>query len=89
MAKRRRRRGKRKRPSLLLIAALIVLAAGFLTRRVLAPRTMHFLTHRSAPPLQHPVTGQSGGVVDGAGENLTDSDRRALDTVVRQGRAGR
>ena len=94
MAKRRRRsRGKRKqRPSLILIVALAVLAAGFITRRVLAPRAMHFLTHRSATPASEPA--MAGGVraaqpeVDGTGENLTNSDRRALDQVVRQ-RSGR
>jgi len=94
MAKRRRRsRGKRKqRPSLILIVALAVLAAGFITRRVLAPRAMHFLTHRSPTPASDPA--MAGGVraaqpeVDGTGENLTNSDRRALDQVVRQ-RSGR
>lgn len=103
MAKRRRRRSraKRKRPSLILIAALLVLAAGFITRRMLAPRAMHFLTHRSAtlPPepaiAGHPESGQSAQPLqpaqplnDGTGERLTDSDRRALDQVVRQ-RSGR
>jgi hypothetical protein len=94
MAKRRRRRrsrGKRKRPSLILIVALLVLAAGFLTRRVLAPRAMHFLTHRSAaPPPEPSVDGepQPEPATDGAGENLTNSDRRALDQVVRE-RSGR
>jgi len=95
MAKRRRRRsrGKRKqRPSLILVVALAVLAAGFITRRVLAPRAMHFLTHRSATPASEPA--MADGVrpaqpeVDGTGENLTNSDRRALDQVVRQ-RSGR
>ncbi len=88
MAKRRRRRGKRKRPSLILIAALMVLAAGFITRRVLAPRAMRFLTHRSAPAPEHTAIGQPQPAARGAGENLTDSDRRALDEVVRQ-RSGR
>lgn len=91
MAKRRRRRsrGKRKRLSLILIVALLVLAAGFITRRVLAPRAMHFLTHRSpAPPSQPSMAGEPQQAASGTGENLTDSDRRALDQVVRQ-RSGR
>jgi hypothetical protein len=88
MAKRRRLRGKRKRPSLILIVALIVLASGFLTRRILAPRAMHFLTHRSGPPPQHTVVGQPQPAAVGADENLTGSDRHALDQVVRQ-RSGR
>lgn len=91
MAKRRRRsRRKRRRPGLILIVALLVLVAGFLTRRMLAPRVMHFLTHRSAAP--RPAMAGDGGAVPpsmlpsdgGSGENLTDSDRRALDRVVRQ-----
>jgi len=88
MAKLRRRRGNRKRPSLILIVALIVLASGFLTRRILAPRAMHFLTHRSGPPPQHTVVGQPQPAAVGADENLTGSDRHALDQVVRQ-RSGR
>ncbi len=91
MAKRRRRRsrGRRKRPSLILIVALAVLAAGFITRRVLAPRAMHFLTHRSATPASGPaIAGEPEPGAGGTGENLTDSDRRALDRMVRQ-RSGR
>jgi hypothetical protein len=97
MAKRRRRRSraKRKRPSLILIVALFVLVAGFITRRVLAPRAMHFLTHRSATPPPEPAMageprpGQpSQPLSDGTGEHLTDSDRRTLDQLVRQ-RSGR
>jgi hypothetical protein len=95
MAKRRRRRSraKRKRPSLILIVALLVLAAGFITRRVLAPRAMHFLTHRSATPLPgsaiaaEPWPGHPSND-EGTRERLTDSDRRALDQLVRQ-RSGR
>jgi hypothetical protein len=91
MAKRRRRhsRAKRKRPSLILIVALLVLAAGFITRRLLAPRAIHFLTHRSATPLPGPAIAaepqpgnSSNG--DGTSERLTDSDRRTLDQLVRQ-----
>lgn len=94
MAKRRRRRSraKRRRPSLILILALLVLAAGFITRRVLAPRAMHFLTHRSATSAPAPAMAAAPRpdkpAVDGSGEHLTDSDRRALDQVVRQ-RSGR
>jgi hypothetical protein len=94
MAKRRRRsRVKRKRPSLILIVALLVLAAGFITRRVLAPRAMHFLTHRSATlPPKTAIAGDRDPVRpsndDGTSERLTDSDRRALDQLVRQ-RSGR
>jgi hypothetical protein len=94
MAKRRRRlaRGKRKRPSLILILVLLVLAAGFLTRRVLAPRAMYFLTHRSATSQPGPALAgepeRAQPANDGTDENLSNSDRRALDQVVRE-RSGR
>ncbi len=85
MAKRRRRgRVKRRRPNLILLAMLALLVAGFVTRRVLAPRAMRFLTHRSAPATERPVVGERQESPDsGSAENLTDSDRRALDTIVR------
>jgi hypothetical protein len=90
MAKRRRRsRARRRRPSLVLILLLLVVAAGFVTRRVLAPRAMHFLSHRSAPPA--PALGGESPQPNpayGADGNLTDSDRHALDRIVRE-RSGR
>ena len=62
-------------------------------RRVLAPRAMHFLTHRSATPLPGPAMAAEPrpgepSHDDGTSERLTDSDRRALDQLVRQ-RSGR
>lgn len=85
MAKRRRRRGKRhKRPSLILIAVLVLLAAGFVTRRVLAPRAMHFLTHRDAPPAPPAAAGRQHLLPPAPSEALTDSERRALDQIVRE-----
>jgi hypothetical protein len=86
MAKRRRRsRGRRRRPSLVVILLLLVVAAGFVTRRVLAPRAMHFLTHRSAAPASA-FGGESSqpNPAYGTDGNLTDSDRRALDRIVRE-----
>jgi hypothetical protein len=85
MAKRRRRCGKRrKRPSLIVVAVLVLLAAGFVTRRVLAPRAIHFLTHRSATSAEHSAFGQRQPPADGPAEALSDSERRALDQVVRE-----
>lgn len=85
MAKRRRRRrAKSRRPRLILIAALGLLIAGFLTRRLLAPRAMRFLTHRSAPAVEHPVIGQHQPPSNAPRETLSDSDRRALDAVARE-----
>jgi len=69
----------------MVILLLLVVVAGFVTRRMLAPRAMHFLTHRSAataPALggessrSNPAYGTDG--------NLTDSDRHALDRIVRE-----
>jgi hypothetical protein len=85
MAKRRRQRVKRKRPNLILLAILALLVAGFVTRRVLAPRAMGFLTHRSEAPTYPPVAGERQQPPGpGSSETLTDSDRRALDTIVRE-----
>ena len=92
MAKQRRRarraRAKRTRRGLIVTIALAVLVAGFITRRVLAPRAMHFLTHRSAAAAAGPATdvrARPGNASYSApGEDLTDSDRRALDRVVRE-----
>ncbi len=86
MAKRRQRRSKRrKRPNLFLIAVLALLAAGFLTRRMLAPRALHFLTHRSASPSsEHKLLGQGPPARQAPGEALTESERRTLDQIVRE-----
>ncbi len=97
MAKQRRRarraRAKRTRRGLLVTIALLVLAAGFITRRVLAPRAMHFLTHRSATAASGPgvdARARPGDASQSApGEALTESDRRALDRVVREKGGGR
>ncbi|HLK85569.1 MAG TPA: hypothetical protein VKT27_03610 [Candidatus Binataceae bacterium] len=90
MAKQRRRAGraraKRTRRGLLVTIALLVLAAGFITRRVLAPRAMYFLTHRGPLRASEPAADARPGdpPYSAPGEDLTDSDRRALDRVVRQ-----
>jgi hypothetical protein len=87
MAKRRRRRARtrRKRPGAILIIVLLVLAAGFMTRRLLLPGAMHFLTHRSPDaPLHAGVATGPDPDVNGSGENLSDSDRQALDRLLRQ-----
>lgn len=85
MAKRRQRRGRRrKRPSFFLVAVLALLAAGFVARRVLAPRAFHFLTHRPASSSpQGPALGQQPAQ-QGPGEALSDSERRTLDQIVRE-----
>jgi len=62
---------------------LALLAAGFLTRRVLVPRAMHFLTHRPATPAKRPALAHAQPA-NAPGEVLTDSERRALDRVVRE-----
>ncbi len=97
---------------MILMVALLVLVAGFITRRVLAPRAMNFLTHRCATrlpaiagesrpgqpaqPLQSTQRLQPAQPLqsaqplnDGTTERLTDSDRRALDQIVRQKSSGR
>ena len=92
VAKRRRRRirTRRKRPGAILIVLLLVLVAGFLTRRLLVPRAVRFLTHRSPEgPLHSSAADHRAPDVNGPGENLSDSDRRTLDSIVRQRAGGR
>jgi uncharacterized membrane protein len=86
MAQRRQRRGKRRRrPKLFLLAMLALLAAGFFTRRVLAPRAFQLLTRRSPSPASaHPAVGQIGPVQQSPGETLSESERRALERVLRE-----
>lgn len=61
---------------------LALVAAGFITRRVLAPHLMHFLTHRE-PSAEHPVLAH-GEPPQAPAEVLTNSERRALDQIVRE-----
>lgn len=95
MAKKRRRRGSSKRrgaPRLLVLVLLGLVIAGFLTRRMLVPRALYFLTHRPAPVAAAPETGASDNGVQGVGaqkqagdpgdEKLTDSDRRQFNHLI-------
>jgi hypothetical protein len=62
---------------------LALLAAGFVTRRVLVPRAMYFLTHRTASPVKRPALAHDQPA-HAPGEVLTNSERRALDRIVRE-----
>ncbi len=95
MAKKRRRRGGGKRrgaPRLLLLVLLSLVIAGFLTRRMLMPRALYFLTHRPAPTAVAPETSASDDGAQGVAarnqagnqgdEKLTDSDRRQFKDLI-------
>ena len=95
MAKKRHRRSSVKRrgaPRLLILVLLGLVIAGFLTRRMLVPRALYFLTHRSAPVPAAPETGASDNSPQGisaqkqagdtSGEKLTDSDRRQFNDLI-------
>jgi hypothetical protein len=45
----KRRRRKRRSSNLILWAGLVLLIAGFLARRALLPRALHYATHRPGP----------------------------------------
>jgi len=89
-ARRRRRRGaKRTRTRrLLLLVVLGLVVAGFLTRRMLVPRALYYLTHRPAPratardndPLG--ASARQPQVAGTAREELSDSDRRRLNDLI-------
>lgn len=92
MAKRRRRK-RSKGVSWLMIVAIALLIAGFMARRLMMPPVARYLAHRAedeapAPP-QSGASGADNAPVaqsndNGSGEHLNDSDRRALDEVIRR-----
>jgi hypothetical protein len=85
MAKRRRK--KRRRGEWLMIVAIALLIAGFLARRVMMPSAARYLAHYAQ---DNPAAAPSSEVSNdnGSGEHLSDSDRRALDEVIRRKTAG-
>ena len=115
MARRKRKRRARRAPLLMLLAIALVIA-GFLTRRMLLPRALHYLRYRPPnrasgaassvpapaaessialkpadapmPAVLHPgAAGAENAPARQAGartsERITESDRRALDAVLR------
>ncbi|HLI80858.1 MAG TPA: hypothetical protein VKV03_12810 [Candidatus Binataceae bacterium] len=93
MAKRRKR--KRARVNWLMLAAIALLIAGFLARRMMMPRAARYLAHYTqeypapAPPAADSNRDSAQPAHDnGSGEHLSDSDRRALDEVIRHKTAG-
>jgi hypothetical protein len=95
--RRKAARRSRRRPTILMILALAALIAGFLVRRLMLPEAVHYLAYR---PPDHPVgppetvsrpapasdtTGvEAAPSAANGGENLSDSDRRQLESVLRQ-----
>lgn len=53
----KRRRRKRRSPNLILWAGLVLLIAGFLARRALLPRALHYAAHRPGPSENSAPTG--------------------------------
>jgi len=94
MAKRRKR--KRARVSWLMLVALALLVAGFLARRMMMPRAVRYLAHYShEDPAAAPQDDSNREAAQaahsgdqGSGEHLSDSDRRALDEVIRRKTTG-
>jgi uncharacterized membrane protein len=78
---RRRRRRKRVKPRVLLVVGLALLIAGFLFRRMMVPRAMHYLIHR---PSDHAGSEVTPAPASGAGEHLTPEDRRNLDQLLKE-----
>jgi hypothetical protein len=80
-----------------MIVVIALLIAGFLARRLMMPGATHYLTHRAPEyPAQAPETRRSQPDYTNASkpndqhpsEHLTDSDRRALDEVIRRKSGG-
>ena len=90
-------RRSRRRPAILMMLALAALIAGFLFRRLMLPQAVHYLAYR---PPDHPIgpsemTSRSAPQSDASqveaapsaangAENLSDSDRRELESVLRR-----
>jgi hypothetical protein len=72
--KRKKRRGRG--PGFLLLVAIIVLIAGFVVRRTLMPKAIHYLAYR--PPV-HPVIAPAAM----PSEDLSASDRQQLDDTLK------
>lgn len=90
MAKRRRRkRGKAGKVRWLMIVAIALLIAGFMARRLMMPGAARELTHRGPDyTSQAPQSGDAGNGEAAPSEHLSDSDRRALDEVIRRKTGG-
>ena len=80
-----------------MMVVIAMLVAGFLARRLMMPGATHYLTNRvSEYPAQAPETGRSQPDDTNASrpsdqhpsEHLTDSDRRALDEVIKRKSGG-
>jgi hypothetical protein len=87
-------RRSRRRPTVLMIVALAALIAGFLFRRMMVPQAVHYLAYRppdhavGLPQQPAPLSDATGVAAApsaaSGGENLSDSDRRQLESVLRQ-----
>ena len=67
--------------------AIALLIAGFMTRRLMVPRMLHYLHARAPGPAAAQTQSASNAPAsnrNGSGEHLTDQDRKALDQVIRQ-----
>ena len=84
MAKRRRR--KRGKVRWLMLVAIALLIAGFMARRLMMPGAARELTHHS-PDYSEPSPQNGDAPIardNPPREHLSDSDRRALDEVIRR-----
>ncbi|MFZ0660425.1 MAG: hypothetical protein WAM05_17030 [Candidatus Binataceae bacterium] len=73
MAKKRK---KRRGPKILLLIAIAVLIAGFVVRRTLMPKAIHYLAYR---PPDNPAIAPAAM----PSEDLSASDRKQLDDTLK------
>ncbi|MGA6973918.1 MAG: hypothetical protein WBY93_19980 [Candidatus Binatus sp.] len=64
------------------MAALVALILGFLAKRVMIPSALHYIEYR--PPDQPPSA--TGANPPATSEQLTPSDRSALDALIKKDR---
>ncbi len=89
VARRRRRKKRPVKPRVVLAIGLALLIAGFLFRRMMVPRAMHYLTHRPPDRSRTDIAPAPGAVASssdtsGIGENLSPGDREALGRILRK-----
>jgi hypothetical protein len=90
-----RRRRKQRARGFFIIVVIVLIVAGFLTRRLMMPRATHYMTYRT-PDSSEPANSGNRSAADNArasrpaapAEHLTDSDRRALDEVIKRKTGG-
>ena len=75
-ARRPPKKQRMRRLGILGLAALVMLILGFLAKRIMIPSAVHYIAYRAPDPAQANPPGPS--------EELTPSDQRELDAIIKR-----